>query len=337
MQEFSTLSTVKALASLREVLLYLSQDRCILKKIQQHNTWFTSDQVQFACVHVAQQLQEDKLLNWIHAYALPVSSSRRVGLVLAGNVPLVGWHDVLCTLISGHIACIKPSSRDTVLIETLTQHLIKQNTALSTRITYPPHLKEVDAVIATGHKDTALHFKRYFSHIPCLIRHNRGSCAVLHGKESDELLEKLGADVFQYFGWGCRNVSRLYVPIGFSWERLISAWQPYQDCLRHASYANNYTYQRALLQMTQTTYIDGGFFLLKEEAAVFSPISVLFYTYYHSLKEVKVNLLQHASHTQIVTSDNAWWQHSIPIGQTQKPTLCDYADGVDTLAFLSDI
>lgn len=300
------------------------------------NAWFDLANVQRAWRAVASLLTEPALRQWTQPHRLPARTPRRVGVAMAGNIPLVGFHDFLSVLISGHHLVAKLSSQDSVLMKRLAADLVAIEPRFASAITFADHLKGVDAVIATGSDNTARYFEYYFRHVPHVIRKNRSSCAILMGDEPTEEWQRLGEDVFSYYGLGCRNVSKLYVPEDFDYPALLDSWAPHQSVIDHHKYANNYDYQKSILLVNQVPHLDTGFLLLREDAALVSPIAVLYVERYQNQADLKRRLEQVRDKIQCVVSARGWWPGSVPFGQAQYPALTDYADGVDTLRFLQE-
>jgi hypothetical protein len=256
---------------------------------------------------------------------------------LAGNIPLVGFHDFLSVLITGHKALIKTSSNDQHLLPFLAKYLIAVEPEFADAITFTEgKLEGFDAVIATGSNNTARYFEYYFKDKPAIIRKNRNSAAILTGNESREELVGLGEDIFRYFGLGCRNVSKLFVPQGYDFKNFFEAIYEYKDVIFYDKYANNYDYNKAVFLMSNFKLLDNEFLTIKEDSGYASPISSVFYEYYDNLDTLKQKLEAEQDQLQCVVS-NKLTENSIPFGQTQKPGLLDYADNVDTIAFLSKI
>ncbi|MCC2545056.1 acyl-CoA reductase [Hymenobacter sp. BT175] len=298
------------------------------------NTWFDLPNVTAAIRGVARLLEEDTLHAWAHRYPAEPSQPRRIGVVMAGNIPLVGFHDLLCVLLSGHILLAKPSSEDKVLISWITQELIRLEPRFADRIQFADRLNDADAFIATGSDNTARYFEYYFGKRPHLIRRNRTSLAVLNGGETAEELAALGTDIFQYYGLGCRNVSKLYVPEGYSFTPLLDALEPWNWVLQHNRYQNNYDYNKSILLVNRVPHFDSGFLLITEGKALVSAISVLHYGSYQHEVDLADQLTNVAAQTQCIVSAGALFPGSFAFGQAQYPTVSDYADGVDTMAFL---
>ena len=306
----------------------------LLDLSQSHNGWFTKEQVYFAIQSWAKALTEENLSKWLSNYDFSNVQPKTIGLILAGNIPLVGFHDFLCVLISGHKVLVKTSSNDQHLIKFLSNYLTSVEEGLHDFITFTEgKLEGFDAVIATGSNNTARYFEYYFKDKPSIIRKNRNSVAVLTGTESKEELTRLGEDIFRYFGLGCRNVSKLFVPNGYAFDAFFEAIFPYQEVIQYEKYANNYDYNKAVFLMSNFKLWDNGFLTLKEDQSYSSPISSVFYEFYKDVESVKKRLMEDEEQLQCIVS-NGIIANSIPFGKTQQPQLWDYADGVDTIDFL---
>lgn len=305
---------------------------------QSHNRWFTKEQVVFALESWAKALTPKNLDKWLDTYSIPENKEpKTIGLILAGNIPLVGFHDFLSVIIAGHKALIKTSSNDQQLLPFMADYLIAAEPALAKYIIITEgKLESFDAVIATGSNNTARYFEYYFKDKPAIIRKNRNSAAVLTGEESKEELIALGEDIFRYFGLGCRNVSKLYVPQGYDFTAFFEAMYEYRDVIHYEKYANNYDYNKAVFLMSNYKILDNGFLTIKEDNSYASPISSIFYEYYNDINEVKQRILNDSEQIQCIVS-NGVVEGSIEFGHTQKPALWDYADNVDTLEFLLKI
>lgn len=314
--------------------LYFEKFKDLLALSQSHNGWFTPEQVYFAVQSWSAALTEENLNQWLSSYDLPNKQPKTVGLILAGNIPLVGFHDFLSVLISGHKALVKTSSNDQHLIKFLANYIIRVEPKLSNYISFTDgKLENFDAIIATGSNNTARYFEFYFKDKPSIIRKNRNSVAVLNGSETHEDLVKLGEDIFRYFGLGCRNVSKLFVPKEYSFDAFFKAIYEYKNVIYYEKYSNNYDYNKAVFLMSNFKLLDNEFLTLKEDASHASPISSVFYEYYENIDDLQKRLTAEAEQIQCVVSYNLI-ANSIPFGQTQQPKLWDYADNVDTLAFL---
>jgi len=305
---------------------------------QSHNGWYTPEQVYFAIKSWADALTEENITKWLSQYATEFAQNnnteKNVALILAGNIPLVGFHDFLSVLITGNKALIKTSSNDQHLLPFLAKYLVFVDESLKENITFVEgKLENFDTVIATGSNNTARYFEYYFKDKPSIIRKNRNSVAVLNGKETKEDLENLGEDIFRYFGLGCRNVSKIFVPKGYTFDAFFEAIFKYQDVIHYEKYANNYDYNKAVFLMSNFKLLDNGFLTIKEDPSYASPISSVFYEFYENIDELQTRLEADAEQIQCIVS-NDLIKNSIPFGQTQNPQLWDYADNVDTITFL---
>ncbi|SHL89231.1 acyl-CoA reductase [Flavobacterium saccharophilum] len=318
--------------------LFFDDFEKLINLSQSHNGWYTPEQVYFAIKSWADALNEENLDKWLSTYTEEFSQNdnteKTVALILAGNIPLVGFHDFLSVLITGNKALIKTSSNDQHLLPFLAKYLIAVNESLQDKITFVEgKLENFDTVIATGSNNTARYFEYYFKDKPSIIRKNRNSAAVLNGKESKEELEALGEDIFRYFGLGCRNVSKIFVPKGYSFDTFFEAIFKYQDVIHYEKYANNYDYNKAVFLMSNFKLLDNGFLTIKEDTSYASPISSVFYEFYENIEDLQARLEADSEQIQCVVS-NDLIKNSIPFGQTQNPQLWDYADNVDTITFL---
>jgi hypothetical protein len=301
------------------------------QKASHENGWFTPQFVELAVKNIAQNfLNPDSLHKWAASYKLQSANfkSQTIGVVMAGNIPLVGFHDLLSIFISGHKAMIKPSSKDKVLIKHLVNILIDWDSEINDLIQFSEMLKKCDAYIATGSNNTSRYFQYYFGKYPHIIRSNKTSVAILDGNETNKELEQLADDVYQFFGLGCRNVTKIYVPEGHNFEPLLAAFKKYDYLIQHHKYKNNYDYNLAINLLNNKFYMTNGSVLLIEDASIFSPISQLNYEYYTDKNSILPLLHDNQEIQCIIGHDN------IPFGNAQCPTLFDYADKVDTMAFL---
>jgi hypothetical protein len=308
-----------------------------IKIASENNGWFTKDNILYALENWSELLQNHKLNNWLKNYALPHDNPKTVAIIMAGNIPLVGFHDFLCALISGHKILIKPSSNDRHLLPYLVAYLCKIEPKLKTKISFTTEqLDHFDAVIATGSDNTARYFEYYFKNKPSLIRKNRNSVAVLDGSETQEDLKLLANDIFRYFGLGCRSVSKLFVPKGYDFDVIFEAIYHWHPIINVAKYANNYDYNKAVYLMSEFDMLENGFLMIKEDHNYASPIATLFYEYYESKETLDIKLQADSDQIQCVVSGNVK-DKEIYFGQTQNPRLEDYADGIDTVDFLLKI
>jgi hypothetical protein len=339
LQNMTVQDRIEVFNQLGDRLRSLDQDQLeeICYRAGNGNSWFTAESVSAALAAWGNVLDEAQLLKWTEPYTLSPKTSIKVGLVMAGNIPLVGFHDLLSVLISGHIAHVKFSSQDSFLMQFMINEIKSISEEMSKHIVLVERMNDADAIIATGSDNSARYFKHYFASKPHIIRQNRTAIAVLNGEETKEELKAFGDDYFQYFGLGCRNVSKVYVPKGYELPRLIDALLGYEKVLDHHKYRNNYDYNKSIYLVNKEPHLDSGFFMMRESEELVSPISVLFYEYYNSPAELDLVLATNSEKIQCVVSANAWYEGSLPLGKAQNPELWDYADGVDTLEFLSGI
>ena len=313
----------------------------IMRRTANTNPWFTIENQQKAIQEIAVHfLQKEKLENWVKNYTIEsqadASKAKKVGLVLAGNIPLVGFHDILCVFVSGHIAKIKISEKDPYLLPYILKLLaeIDERTAQYFIIT-EGFLKGFDAVIATGSNNSARYFDAYFGKYPNIIRKNRNAVAILRGGETPSELHKLALDVFTYFGLGCRNVSKIYIPKDYNFHPLLEAFHEFREIIKHDKYKNNFDYNFTLLILNKIKHEANGCILMRESTEIASPIAVLFFEYYDDLTDLKINLWQRRDEIQlIVAKDKVEGLPTFSFGEAQNPSLSDYADGVDTMTFL---
>lgn len=303
-----------------------AKDRAALE-----NTWFTPESIQLASNTAARYYLNGKsLYDFAHTYKVKeiVEAPRTVGIVMAGNIPLVGFHDFLCAFLSGHKQLIKPSSKDQVLIKHLVEKMIEWEPAVADLVGFAEMLKGCDAYIATGSNNTARYFEQYFGKYPNIIRKNRTSVAILTGNETTEELEAMADDVHQYFGLGCRNVTKIYVPQDYDFVPILEAFRKYSAIADHHKFKNNYDYQLAVLIINKLYYMTNGSILLVESPQLFAPISQLHYEFYSDISNV-LDTLKGNEELQCIVG-----YQGLPFGSAQKPSLADFADGTDTMKFL---
>jgi hypothetical protein len=304
------------------------------EKAGYENGWFIPEFIDHSARKIADRfLQRNILEKWTASYQLPSSNSnpKQVGIVMAGNIPLVGFHDFLCVFISGHRALIKPSSKDTTLIKHLVNTLSQLDPEVNEFVEFAEQLKNCDAYIATGSNNSAGYFEYYFKKYPHIIRRNRTSVAILTGNESKEELDKLADDVYMYFGLGCRNVTKIFVPEGYDFIPLLTAFKKYDYLADHHKYKNNYDYNLAIHLLNKKIYMSNKSLLLIEDPAAFSPISQLHYEFYH-VPDLEAGNLAASSDIQCIVGTGF-----VAFGDSQSPSVSDYADRVDTLQFLVNL
>ncbi len=296
------------------------------------NNWFTENNIRESLSNLAVWLKSDNLKNWLSNYKV-TDSPKTIAVIMAGNIPLVGFHDFLCVMFSGHRALLKLSSDDDLLLPLLVQYLKIFIPEVENRIEFAKGpLKNFDAVIATGSNNSLLHFKSYFEKYPHLLRHNRTSVAVLEGNETQEELKLLGKDIFSYFGKGCRNVTHLIVPEGYDFQLFFQSIVDFGEIINNKKYGNNYDYNKAIHLMNQEVFLDNNFLLVKKDKQLHAPISMIYYHTYTTKKEIQIYLEENESNLQCIVGKGY-----LPFGEAQCPTLTDYADGVDTMKWLMEI
>jgi hypothetical protein len=336
---------INAISKLGTVLSKLNSESgdpeiiALLQQVKAHNGWFTADNVDFACQNWSEALSEKNIVQWISSYDpnkfnIADNEIMTIAIVMAGNVPLVGLHDFLSVLLSGHKVLVKLSSNDKFLLPHLAKQLISIEPGFEKLISFTEgKLENFDAVIATGSNNTARYFEHYFGKYPNIIRHNRNSVAILSGNENAQQLEALANDIFRYFGLGCRNVSKIYLPKDYNFDTFFNAMFTWKDVIHDNKYMNNYDYNKAVYLMSLMEMLDNEFLLLKEDTGFSSPISVVFHEHYRNTEELTQHLSEHEATIQCVVAEMGL-PNEIPFGKAQTPNLWDYADGVDTIQFL---
>lgn len=311
--------------------------QAIIRESYRRNPWFIPENTRRALTAVRDAfLEEENLRKWLSSYEIPANNlARKVGLVMAGNIPLVGLQDVLAVFVAGHHALIKLSDKDAHLLPFLLGCLAEIDPRTREYFQIVPQLKDFEAVIATGSDNSARYFEAYFGKYPHIIRRNRNGLAVLTGTENREELQALADDVFLYFGLGCRNVAKLYVPEDYSLPSLLEVFDEYEHLLQHNKYRNNFDYNLTLLLLNKEPHLQGKSILLKEDPGFQSRIGMLHYQAYRSREEVQAELQNQRDRIQCLAAAGEWpGLPRVAFGQTQRPSLSDYPDGVDTLAFL---
>lgn len=301
---------------------------------QKHkNGWFTEGEVRRSLRAWAHELTKEKLSKWLSAYEVPVSKPKHVGVIMAGNIPLVGFHDMLSTLLAGHVLLAKPSKDDDQLIRAFAHVLVVMDERWKDWIHwFDGPLQGHEAVIATGSNNTSRYFEHYFSSVPHIIRKNRTSVTILDGTESEEDMNALAEDIFSYYGLGCRNVTKIYVAKDYDLDRFFKGIFSQAEVVNHNKYANNYDYHRSVYLLNGDELLENGFLLLKEDTSLHSPVACMFYERYEDKESLKKKLAGMKDEIQCIVS-----KEDIPFGQAQHPKLADYADGEDTMAFLASL
>ncbi|MBM71997.1 MAG: acyl-CoA reductase [Crocinitomicaceae bacterium] len=326
----------------------------LLKSAEAHNGWFTKESVVMALQNHGKMLKEESVSNWLGKYginSIPLESpSKKLGLVTAGNLPLVGWHDMLCGLVSGFEVSVKASRDDQILPRAVVKKLEEISPELSGRITFiDGKLGDVDAVIATGSSNTTRYFEYYFSHIPHIFRSQRTGVAVLDGNETELELSGLGDDMFTHFGLGCRSTTKIFLPEGFDLDRCFAQWIKWGEIANHNKFANNYDYHKAIWLLNGEDLIENGFLIVKKDEGWVSPVGTIYIEFYNDLKKVVSKISDYSDGIQVVTSRSGFceFQESITnvspsinqdlLGSAQCPKISDYADGIDTVEFLKGL
>ena len=333
-------SVIEAFVKLCDRLKNLEQTNPeILQTAVARNQWFDQKSISQATHAITDNfLQRKNLEEWISSYSYRDSEPKSVGLIMAGNIPLVGFHDLLAVLISGHNAVIKLSDKDTVLMNYVIDSLIEIDSDFSDRIKIVEKLSGFDAVIATGSNTSAAYFEKYFSDYPHIIRKNRHAVGLIHADDTAETLADIGGDIFTYFGLGCRNLSKIYVEKGFRLETIFEIIEDYEEIIHHNKYKNNYDYNHALYLLNKRSFLTNNYLLLLEDELITSRIACLNYTMHDDIQKVKSILAEKADEIQLVLSSRSYPDlPSKPFGYAQSPQLDDYADGVDTMEFLNQL
>ncbi len=310
----------------------------IMARAERENAWFQFTEIKKSIEALAYMLNESDLKAWFKQISI-TDKPKKVGLILAGNIPMVGIHDVLSVLATGHIALIKLSSSDNVLIPFLLNKLVEFEDSLATQFMFVQRLQNFEAIIATGSNNSSRYFEYYFSKVPHIIRKNRNSVAVLTGEENEAQIRELGKDIFDYFGLGCRNVSKIYIPENYPIEKFFGPLQAYKAIIDNFKYQNNYDYNKSIYLVNLVEHFDNGFLLLKESSSLSSPLAVLHYEYYSDLESVEhlINNIQDEIQCVLAESPLNINKAVLNFGSSQKPKLWDYADNINTIEFLNNL
>jgi len=311
-----------------------------IRLAEEYNPWFSRENIIYALNNIVLMLEKSRLKEWTNSYKInqPGNKPLNIGTVMAGNIPMVGFFDFLCVLMTGNIFKAKMSSKDNKLFPVIKQILVDIDIDFEDRILFiDGFLKDIDAVIATGSNNTSRYFEYYFGKYPNIIRKNRSSVAILNGEETNEELKGLGNDILMYFGLGCRNVSKIYIPQNYSPERIFEGLKAFSHIATHNKYANNYDYNKSIFIMNNIGFDDNGFLLLKQDENIFPPVSVVFYEYYDHPKKVLEKINSQSQDIQCIVSKSGMTENSIEFGKSQQPGLFNYADDIDTMEFLCSL
>ncbi len=325
---------ISALQELRNYILNFPEElqRKTLEAYQRNN-WFTIENQETMLRSIANYfLEEKKSEHWLENYELKNSSSKKIGIIMAGNIPLVGFHDLLCVWLTGNIAHVKLSSKDEVLLPFLISEFEKLAPSFIGKTVFAERLNNIDAIIATGSNNSTRYFEYYFGKMPHLFRSNRSSVAVFTGEETSDEIFELGKDIFRYFGLGCRNVSKIFLPENFSPEKILEGLSSYSEIIHHNKYKSNYDYNRTLLLMNNTPHLANEFLMLVEKEHIVSPVATVHYEFYKTEKELEEKISSSRNQIQCIVGKNF-----IPFGKSQEPELNEYADDVDTMKFLVSV
>lgn len=320
---------------------FLENYKTVIHQAGIYNNWFTIPNVEFALEQWSKALTRENLQQWVSKYPadhFENDGSKTIALIMAGNIPMVGFHDFLSVLLSGHKVLAKPSTDDDKLLPFIAQVLVAIEPRFATQIEFATgQLKSFDAVIATGSNNSSRYFDYYFAKYPNVIRKNRSSVAVLSGSETEDELIQLGHDVFTYFGLGCRSISKIYIPDGFDKNRIFKAFYDFNEVINNNKYSNNFDYNRAIFLLEKHEFLENGFVILKDNEALHAPAAVVYTENYTSLNELNQKLATLEPELQCIASNSKEVENSIALGTTQLPALWDYADKVDTIRFLRTV
>lgn len=301
-----------------------------------YNPWFTKENMRHALSSLGKMLNADTLNNWIDSYRIDdAKTPKNIGVIMAGNIPLVGFHDFLCVLLSGNKITAKLSSNDRFLLPIIANFLIDYDSDFKDLLDITEKtVKNADAYIATGSDNSARYFEYYFGKYPHIIRKNRNSIAIIKGDETTTDFDKLADDVFLYFGLGCRNVTKLFIKKDFEFAKLFNAFEKYRNLINHHKYANNYEYFKAVFLVNKEAHLDNGFLLLRESTENASPVAVMHYEYYENKETLKTLITANSESFQCIVGSSSFSDNAIGFGETQQPKINDYADNIDTMKFL---
>ena len=301
-----------------------------IKNMKHYNGWFDEINIKKSISSIREMLKTKGLCEWIERYDIQSIKNKNIAVLMAGNIPLVGFHDLLCVLICGHNSLVKMSSKDNKLLKIILDELINIEPRFNNKIIFSNEkLSGFDAVIATGNNNSAKYFNYYFSNYPSIIRKNRNSIAILNGSENSKELNGLSNDIFQYYGLGCRNISKIFVKKDYNFDMLFKSFYEFRNIIDNKKYANNYDYNKAIYLMGKNDILDNGFLILKKDKSIKSPVSVLHYEYYDNENDINDFIIKYDKQIQCIVS-----KKHVPFGRSQKPSLLDYADNIDTMKFL---
>ncbi len=333
---------IQKTSSGHKVLLNSDEEKFfhLVEDEKNYNPWFTADNINYALTYWATHLTNTMLESWLAPYqsSIKETKSKTVGIIAAGNIPMVSLHDILSVFLCGHKVTVKLSSKDQHLTPFLFSILEKKEQDVCNSIDFRDgKWEKIDAVIATGSNNTNRYFETYFGKYPHLFRQHKSGVAILTGNESEKELEKLSDDIFLYFGLGCRNVCKIYVPQGYDFSPLLKAMQKWNHIFYHHSYINNYDYQKSMAIINKEPFIDNGFVILCESEKIFSSLGIIYYEYYSELCNLAPKFKAYSDQIQCIVSKNKVIEESVSFGESQQPQLWDYADNMDIINFLNHI
>ena len=322
----------------KKIKTFPKWDLILNQKLEQanlYNSWFTPSNLKLSLKNWGNILKKKILENWLSNYKFKTRNDKTIAIIMAGNIPIVGFHDLVCSMLLNFKCLIKLSSDDKILIPFIVDFLGFRNPNFKSRITFQVNaLKNFDAVIATGSDNSHKYFEFYFKNYPNLLRKTRHSIAVLDGHETEKDLSLLSNDIFNYFGLGCRSVSKVFIPEGYNLDLIFNACYKHKNVINHDKYANNFDYNKAVYLMSKEKFIENGFIILKEDSKLGSPVGCLYYQYYNDIKDVYKIIEEDKEKIQCVVIND---KNNVAFGSTQCPKLDDYADNIDTLDFLLKI
>lgn len=305
----------------------------LIKTAQLYNGWFVEEFSNHAIKNIGYYLTENDLKLLCEKVPQENSNPKTIAVICAGNIPMVGFHDILCVLLAGDTVLIKLSTDDNVLLPFFLKLLVNYEPEFDNFIRLSDgRLTNFDAIIATGSNNTANYFEYYFNKYPSIIRKNRSSLAVITGNETSEELAELGKDIFYYYGLGCRNVSKLLVPMDYNFNQFFEAIFKFGYLADNKKYANNYEYNRTIYLMGREDFLDNNFLIIKPDNQIHAPISVVFYERYKTQKDVQTYLETNNQEIQCIVGHGY-----IPFGNSQSPVITDFADNINTMNFLVNL
>ena len=324
--------------SIKDIVINIRKEKTILKNTQKLNEWFTSSNIELAFKGILNLLDEEKLRDWISNYHInDYQNRKRIGIIGAGNIPLVIMHDCIIGILSGHIIYLQLSHKDNFLPSLIINRLKSIYPYCNNTIFIVEEMPSIDAIIVSGSNNTIRYIDYIYKDIAKITRKSRRSCAVLHGMENKDSFRGLTKDCLSYFGLGCRNVSTIYIPLSYCINSTLKTFElKSKKNFLNPKYRNNFNYNKAYYNMLRINYYDNGYLLLKEDNSLNAPIGAIHYCYYNSIKKLREQIHQLSNDIQCIVSEEGWFENSVPIGRSQYPNIDDYPDNIDTMKFLID-